>query len=70
MATYIVQRLLATIPVVLLTSIIVFLLMRLLPGDPVLMIVYQASADVSSEAVQQMRRQYGLDQPIHLQYLA
>ncbi len=70
MATYIVQRLFATIPVILLTSIIVFLLMRLLPGDPVLMIVYQASADVSNEAVQQMRRQYGLDQPIHLQYLA
>src|SRR5439155_26025179 len=44
--------------------------MRLLPGDPVLMTVNQASADVSSEAVQQMRRQYGLDQPIHLQYLA
>jgi peptide/nickel transport system permease protein len=69
-ATYIVQRLLATIPVIVLTSIIVFLLMRLLPGDPVLMIVYQASADVSSEAVQQMRRQYGLDQPLHVQYLA
>jgi peptide/nickel transport system permease protein len=69
-ATYIVQRLFATIPVILLTSIIVFLLMRLLPGDPVLMIVYQASADVSNEAVQQMRRQYGLDQAIHLQYLA
>ncbi len=70
MATYIAQRLLATIPVVFLTSIILFLLMRLLPGDPVLMIVYQAGADVSNEAVQQMRRQYGLDQPIYVQYLA
>ena len=70
MATYIAQRLLATIPVIFLTSIILFLLMRLLPGDPVLMIVYQAGADVSNEAVQQMRRQYGLDQPIYVQYLA
>jgi peptide/nickel transport system permease protein len=69
-ATYIAQRLLATIPVVVLTSIIVFLLMRLLPGDPVLMIVYQAGTDVSNEAVQQMRRQYGLDQPIYRQYVA
>jgi peptide/nickel transport system permease protein len=69
-ATYIAQRLLATIPVLVLTSVIVFLLMRLLPGDPVLMMVYQASADVSNEAVQQMRRQHGLDRPIHLQYLA
>ena len=69
MATYIAQRLLATIPVVVLTSIIVFLLMRLLPGDPVLMVVYQAGTDVSNEAVQQMRRQYGLDQPIYRQYV-
>jgi peptide/nickel transport system permease protein len=69
-ATYIAQRLLATIPVVVLTSIIVFLLMRLLPGDPVLMIVYQAGTDISNEAVQQMRRQYGLDQPIYRQYVA
>jgi peptide/nickel transport system permease protein len=69
-ATYIAQRLLATVPVVVLTSIIVFLLMRLLPGDPVLMIVYQAGTDVSNEAVQQMRRQYGLDQPIYRQYVA
>ena len=70
MATYIAQRLLATIPVLVLTSVIVFLLMRLLPGDPVLMIVYQGGADVSNEAVEQMRRQFGLDQPLVLQYLA
>jgi peptide/nickel transport system permease protein len=69
-ATYIAQRLLAAIPVFVLTSVIVFLLMRLLPGDPVLMIVYQGGADVSNEAVQQMRRQFGLDQPLYLQYLA
>ena len=70
MATYIVQRLFATLPVIVLTSIIVFSLMRLLPGDPVLMIVFQGGADVSNEAVQQMRRQYGLDQPVYAQYLA
>jgi peptide/nickel transport system permease protein len=67
--TYVARRLLATIPVLLLTSVIVFLLMRLLPGDPVLMIVYQA-ADASAETAQQMRRQFGLDQPLHRQYLA
>jgi peptide/nickel transport system permease protein len=69
-ATYIARRLLATIPVLVLTSIIVFLLMRLLPGDPVLMIIYQGGVDVGNEAVQQMRRQFGLDQPLPLQYLA
>jgi peptide/nickel transport system permease protein len=64
------RRLLAAVPVVVLTSVILFLLMRLLPGDPVLMIVYQGGAEVSPEAVQQMRRQYGLDRPLHRQYLA
>ena len=68
MLVYVARRLLATIPVLILTSLLVFLLMRLLPGDPVLMIVYQAP-DVSAEASQEMRRQFGLDQPLYRQYL-
>lgn len=69
MLTYVARRLLATIPVLVLTSILVFLLVRLLPGDPVLMIVYQAP-DVGAEAAQAMRRQFGLDQALYRQYLA
>jgi peptide/nickel transport system permease protein len=70
MARYVVHRLLAAIPVLLLTSVLVFLLMRMLPGDPVLMIIGQAQADVSAEVAEQMRRQYGLTEPLYLQYLA
>ena len=70
MARYIVHRLLAAIPVLLLTSIIVFLLMRMLPGDPVLMIIGQAQADVSAEVAERMRREYGLTEPLYMQYLA
>jgi peptide/nickel transport system permease protein len=65
---YVARRVLATIPVLFLTSLLVFLLMRLLPGDPVLMIVYQAP-DVGAQAAQEMRRQFGLDQPLYRQYL-
>lgn len=60
----------ATIPVLLLTSLIVFLLMRLLPGDPLMLLVGQAQADVSAETLARLRHEYGLDQPIWGQYLA
>jgi len=70
MARYIVHRLLAAVPVLLLTSIIVFLLMRMLPGDPVLMIISQAQTDVSAELAERMRQEYGLTQPLYAQYSA
>ena len=70
MARYLFHRVLAAVPVLLLTSIIVFLLMRLLPGDPVLMIIGQAQTDVSAEVAERMRQEYGLSQPLYLQYLA
>lgn len=70
MATYVVQRLIATLPVFFLTSIIVFVLMRMLPGDPVLMIISQAQVDVGAETIARMREQHGLNQPVYAQYIA
>lgn len=70
MATYVVQRLIATLPVFFLTSIIVFVLMRMLPGDPVLMIISQAQVDVGAETIARMREQHGLNQPVYAQYFA
>lgn len=66
----ILRRLLATVPVLLLTSMIVFLLMRLLPGDPIILLVGQAQGDVSAETIARIRHEYGLDLPIWSQYLA
>jgi peptide/nickel transport system permease protein len=60
--------LLATIPVVILTSIIVFMLIRLLPGDPILVIVGQAHVDVPEETINELRRVHGLDRSIIVQY--
>lgn len=62
------QRLISTIPVLILTSVIIFLLMRLLPGDPVVMLVGDHT-EMSEEALQQLRVQYGLDRPLPVQYL-
>jgi peptide/nickel transport system permease protein len=63
--TYIVRRLLLMVPVALLVTMIVFLLTRLSPGDPVL--VYLGE-ERSPGAIEQMRRELGLDQPLPIQY--
>jgi peptide/nickel transport system permease protein len=66
---YGVKRLLATIPVLLFTSIIVFVLLHLLPGDPLTLLLGETQSDMSAAAVAELRHQYGLDQPIWVQYL-
>jgi peptide/nickel transport system permease protein len=70
MLGYALRRLLATLPVLVLTSVIVFVLMRMLPGDPVLLLIGQAQTDVPAATIAALRHEYLLDQPIVLQYLA
>lgn len=65
MIAYVVKRLLMIVPTLLLVTLTVFLVMQLVPGDPVLMMM----RDVSNPAlVEQMRRDLGLDQPVIVQY--
>jgi peptide/nickel transport system permease protein len=70
MLSYVFRRVLGVIPVVFLTSVIVFGLMHLLPGDPVQLLVGQAQAEVSAATIAALRHEYMLDQPIWLQYAA
>ncbi|MFP4012127.1 MAG: nickel ABC transporter permease [Spirochaetaceae bacterium] len=65
MYQYILRRLLLTIPVVIGVSIIVFSIIRLLPGDPARAL---AGVQATPEYVQQVRERYGLDEPIPVQY--
>ena len=70
MSAYILRRLLHAILVVLLVSVLVFVVMRLLTGDPILMFV--TSGDMQSVSVDQvaaLRHDYGLDRPLAIQYL-
>jgi peptide/nickel transport system permease protein len=62
---YIVRRLLLTIPVVFGVSLIVFSIIRLIPGDPARAL---AGVNATPEYIQQIRDRYGLDDPIHVQY--
>ncbi len=65
MYQYIVRRLFLTIPVVLGVSIIVFAIIRLLPGDPARAM---AGPQASPQYIESVRVRYGLDQPIPVQY--
>jgi ABC-type dipeptide/oligopeptide/nickel transport system permease component len=65
---YLVQRLILAVPVLLGVSIVVFLMLHLLPGDPALAMLAGQSG-ITSEDVDRIRRQLGLDQPLPVQYL-
>ena len=69
MAQFLIKRLLSTIPVIFLTSIIVFGLMRLLPGDPILLLVEGAQTEVSEETIAHLRAMHGLDKSVPTQYI-
>jgi peptide/nickel transport system permease protein len=63
---YILRRLVQMIPVVLGITIILFFMIRLIPGDPVTAVLGERATD---EAYERLRRSMGLDKPIWIQYL-
>ena len=67
MGAYILRRLLLMVPVALLVTIIVFVLVHLSPGDPV---VIYAGDERDPVALEQLRHEYGLDQPLPVQYVS
>lgn len=70
MATFITRRLGQSILVLFLVSIIVFLALRLLPGDPILLIVSEAEAsEYSEQQMAELRHEFGLDRPLAVQYI-
>jgi len=68
MYTYALRRLLLAIPVLLLSSVIVFGLMRIMPGDALTALMAE-SGNVSERELQKLRQDLGLDRPYHEQYV-
>lgn len=62
---YILRRLVLTIPVLIGVSILVFAMVRLIPGDPALAI---AGPHATEQFIAQVREQYHLDEPLPVQY--
>ena len=73
MREYIIRRVLLIIPGVFILTVIVFTMVRLIPGDAVIMIGLQMSGGRSSsltpELEARLRERFGLDKPLHMQYL-
>ncbi|HEY3109672.1 MAG TPA: ABC transporter permease [Chloroflexota bacterium] len=69
MARFLIRRLLAMVPVVVIVSMLAFSLILLLPGDPALMMLADQNS-ANTEAYQALRTQLGLDKPLPLQYLS
>jgi peptide/nickel transport system permease protein len=63
---YILRRLLHLIPVLFLTSVIVFLIVYLIPGDPAQTIL---GPDARPEQIKAVRQEMGLDKPLPVQYV-
>ncbi|MCF5723551.1 ABC transporter permease [Pseudomonas syringae] len=66
MMRYAIKRLLLAIPTLLAMLTVVFILVRLVPGDPAAVIL---GDQASEEALNALRTQLGLDQPTYIQYL-
>lgn len=68
MPRYLIQRILAAIPALLGVVTLVFFLMRVLPGDPVAALAVLGGGSAADRA--RLRAEYGLDRPLHMQYLS
>jgi peptide/nickel transport system permease protein len=69
MMTYIVRRVILAVIVLLLVTVMVFFAMRLLPGDPVRMIIsFSSQQTFSDEQIAQIRHENGLDRSLITQY--
>ena len=71
MAAYITRRLIWAIIILFLLTVVVFFAMRLLPGDPLMIYVAQSQiSNITPEAMELMRHEFGLDRPLIVQYFS
>ena len=66
MGSYVLRRLLGAIPLLLGVATLIFFVLNLAPGDPTAMFM---NPNMPPELVEQLRRNFGLDQPIYIRYV-
>ncbi len=69
MLNYTIKRLLEAIPIWVAITLIVFVLMNIIPGDPVAQLMDARSGALDENVMKQIREQWGLNDPLPLQYL-
>jgi peptide/nickel transport system permease protein len=71
--TYVLRRLLLFVPTLIGASLLIFVLMRMVPGDIAQILVYQTGSEssaVQEKQIRAIRAELGLDRPLPVQYLA
>ncbi len=66
MTQYIIRRIIQALPLLIIISFTVFILMNLIPGGP--LAAYQNNPDITPEDLERLKRELGLDAPIHVRY--
>ena len=69
MLPYIARRILQGLVVLVLISVLTFVLMRMVPGDPAYLLLGEGEIRISEEQIEAIRRRWGFDKPYHEQYL-
>lgn len=74
MKEYIIRRLLWTIPTLIGITLVTFIILHLIPGDPAALKVRMGaeglrSDDVARQIIEETRKMYGLDKPLYIQYI-
>lgn len=69
MRNYAIKRIGLFIPTVLILTIIVFIVLRLIPGDPALAILNDGDGSYTQEHLEKLRHELGTDRPIVVQYV-
>jgi peptide/nickel transport system permease protein len=67
MREYLLKRILLMVPTLFLVTVLVFLMMRMIPGD---VVIQMLEGYAYADTVEALRRELGLDKPIHEQYFA
>ncbi|WP_404350272.1 nickel ABC transporter permease [Sutcliffiella horikoshii] len=65
MISFLIKRLVQMIPVLIGVTLVVFLIMQMVPGDPAVLL---AGEGASNETIEEIRTQLGLNQPLYIQY--
>ncbi len=69
MGRYLVRRIILMAPTIIIVTFLVFLLLFLSPGDPILLLVpIEEVGQLTDEEMDQLRSELGLDRPIYVQY--
>jgi peptide/nickel transport system permease protein len=69
MLTFLIRRLIAIVPILFGISLIIFILMSIVPGDPIAGLIDPRQGSFDPKAAEELRKQWGLDRPKHEQYL-